>query len=161
RYFASLGYDISAVMKPWSFGPYGREMQLLGERRENRNRASANSFAALLFGIVNRHAISPAASESMLALLERPLDPTRPGENQVKDFAGESLPPGSKLWSKSGETSEVRHDAGYIELPDGTKLIIVILTQAGEEKALLPSIARNLLAAYAAAKPIPPAALAP
>ena len=32
RYFASLGYDISVLMKPWSFGPFGREMQLLGEK---------------------------------------------------------------------------------------------------------------------------------
>src|SRR4030088_2032513 len=43
RYFDSLGYHISAMMKPWSFGPYGREMQLLGNNKENRNQASANS----------------------------------------------------------------------------------------------------------------------
>src|SRR5215203_6890700 len=28
QYFVTAGYDISAMMKPWSFGPYGREMQL-------------------------------------------------------------------------------------------------------------------------------------
>lgn len=108
RYFASVGYDISAMMKPWSFGPYGREMQLLGSNKENRNRASANSFASLMYWIVRRRAVSPEASGAMMSLLERPLDPPRPHENQVKDFFGESLPPGSKLWSKSGETSEVR-----------------------------------------------------
>ena len=52
---------------------------------------------------------------------QRPLDPLRKEENQVKEFLGESLPAGSKLWSKAGWTSEVRHDAAYIELPNGKK----------------------------------------
>jgi beta-lactamase class A len=145
RYFASLGYDISAMMKPWSFGPYGREMQLLGANKENRNRATANSIASLLYWIVRKRAISPEASEAMLQLLERPLDPPRPEENQVKDFFGESLPAGSKLWSKSGETSEVRDDAAYLELPNGRQLIVVIFTRVGEEKPLLPAVGKHLL----------------
>ena len=150
RYFASLGYDISAMIKPWSFGPFGRDMQIMGENKINRNRASANSFASLLLWIVRRHAISPQASEAMMSLLERPLAPPRPDENQVKDFFGESLPPGSKLWSKEGDTSEVRHDAAYIELPNGRKFIIVILTRgAADDKTLLPGIGKHLLAELA------------
>ncbi len=145
RHFDSLGYEISAMMKPWSFAPYGREMQLLGANKENRNRASANAIASLLYWIVNRGAISAEASETMMTLLERPLDPPRPDENQIKDFLGESLPPDSKLWSKSGETSEVRHDAAYVELPNGRKLIIIAFTRIGEEKALLPAIGANFL----------------
>jgi beta-lactamase class A len=147
RSFASLGYDISAMMKPWSFGPFGRDMQALGENKVNRNRASANSVASLLLWIVRRHAISPQASDAMMVLLERPLSPPRPTENQVKEYFGESLPPGSRLWSKEGDTSEVRHDAAYIELPSGRKLIIVILTRgAADDKTLLPSIGKHLLA---------------
>ncbi len=145
RHFASFGYDVSMMMKPWSFSPYGREMQLLGAKREHRNRASVNSFASLMYWIVRRRAVSPEASDAMLALLERPLEPPRPDENQVNDFFGESLPPGSRLWSKSGETSEVRHDAGYIELPNGRKLIVVILTQVGDSKRLLPALGKHLL----------------
>lgn len=150
RYFASLGYDISAMMKPWSFGPYGREMQLLGENKINRNRASANTFASLLYWIVRKRAVSTAASEQMLALLDRPLENRRPDENQVTGFLGESLPPGTQLWSKSGDTSEVRHDAAYLELPNGKKLILVVLTSgAADDKTLLPSIGKCLLAAIA------------
>ena len=150
RYFASLGYDISAMIKPWSFGPFGRDMQIMGENKVNRNRASANSFASLLLWIVRRHAISPQASEAMLTLLERPLNPPRPTENQVKEFLGESLPPGSKLWSKEGDTSEVRHDAAYLELPNGRKLILIILTRgAADDKTLLPAIGKHLLAEVA------------
>ena len=147
RYFASLGYDISAMIKPFSFGPFGRDMQAMGEKLGNRNHATANSFASLLLWIVRRHAISPRASDAMLALLERPLAPLRPDENQVKEFFGDSLPEGSRLWSKEGDTSEVRHDAAYVELPDGKKFIVIILTRgAADEKALLPAIGRHLLA---------------
>jgi hypothetical protein len=150
RSFAALGYDISAMMKPWSFGPFGRDMQALGENRTNRNRASANSFASLLLWIVRRHAVSPQASDAMMSLLERPLAPLRPTENQVKEFFGESLPLGAKLWSKEGDTSEVRHDAAYIELPGGRKFVIVILTRgAADDKTLLPSLGRHLLAELA------------
>jgi hypothetical protein len=146
RSFASLGYDISAMMKPWSFGPFGRDMQALGVDKANRNRATANSFASLLLWIVRRHAVSPQASDAMMSLLERPLSPPRPAENQVKEFFGESLPPGAKLWSKEGDTSEVRHDAAYVELPSGRKFIIVILTRgAADDKTLLPGIGKHLL----------------
>lgn len=147
RYFASLGYDINAMLKPWSFGPFGRDMQAMGEKLVNRNRASANSIASLFLWIVRRHAISPQASDAMMGLLERPLAPTRPDENQVAGFLGEGLPAGTRLWSKEGDTSEVRHDSAYVELPDGRKLIIVILTRgAADDKTLLPSIGKRLIA---------------
>lgn len=145
-YFTSLGYDINAMVKPWSFGPFGRDRQIMGEKSLNRNRASANSCASLLLSIVRRQAVSLPASEAMLALLERPLAPPRATENQVREFFGESLPEGSRLWSKEGDTSEVRHDAAYFELPDGRKLIVVILTRsAADDKTLLPSIGKHLL----------------
>jgi hypothetical protein len=146
RYFASLGYDVSVMLKPWSFGPFGRDTQIMGEKLANRNRASANSIASLLLWIVRRRAISPQASEAMLGLLERPLSPPRPTENQVAAFLGESLPAGARLWSKEGDTSEVRHDAAYVELPGGMKLIIVVLTRgAADDKTLLPALGKRLL----------------
>jgi len=147
RSFAALGYDISAMMKPWSFGPFGRDMQALGESKVNRNRASANSIASLILWIVRRHAVSPQASDAMMSLLERPLSPPRPTENQVVGYFGESLPPGAELWSKEGDTSEVRHDAGYVELPSGKKFIVIIFTRgAADDKTLLPGIGKRLLA---------------
>ena len=146
RYFSTLGYDVSAMLKPWSFGPFGRDMQALGENRVNRNRATANSVASLLLWIVRHRAISPQASDAMLKLLERPLDPPRPTENQVKEYLGEALPPGSKLWSKAGDTSEVRNDSAYLELPSGRKFIIIVFTRgAADDKTLLPGIGKRLL----------------
>ena len=146
RRFEALGYGerVSAMMKPWSFGPYGRELQLLGENRVHRNKLTANATAALLTWIVRRRA--PAAEEQM-ALMHRPLAPARSDENQVEEFIGEALPTSAKLWSKAGWTSEVRHDAAYVELPNGRKLVLVIFTRGtGDKPAIIPAIARNVLA---------------
>jgi beta-lactamase class A len=145
RRFERLGYagNVSAMMKPWSFGPYGVDLQVLGENRVNRNKLTANATAALLLWIVRRRA--PGAEE-MMSLLERPLSPVREEENQVKEFIGEALPTTAKLWSKAGWTSEVRHDAAYVELPDGRKLVLVIFTRGtADDLTLIPAIARNVL----------------
>jgi beta-lactamase class A len=96
--------------------------------------------------------VSQQASEAMMALLERPLEQQRKDENQVKDFVGEALPDGSKLWSKAGWMSEVRHDAAYIELPDGKKRIFVAFTRgAADDVTLIPAIAKRWLAEIAPA----------
>ena len=145
RRFERLGYkdNVSAMMKPWSFGPYGVDLQVLGKDRVNRNRLTANATASLLLWIVRGRA--PGANE-MMSLLERPLAPPREGENQVKEFIGEAMPAGTKLWSKAGWTSEVRHDAAYVELPDGRKLVIVIFTRGtADDLTLIPAITRNVL----------------
>ena len=75
-----------------------------------------------------------------------PLQRTSKDENQITEFIGASLPPEAKLWSKAGWTSEVRHDAAYIELPSGKKWIAVILTRgAADDVKLVPAIAAKLL----------------
>lgn len=145
RRFQRLGYadNVSAMMKPWSFAPYGVDLQVLGTDRVNRNKLTTNATAALLLWIVRLRA--PGAHE-MLKLLERPLAPPRAEENQVKEFIGEALPAGSRLWSKAGWTSEVRHDAAYFELPTGRKLILVIFTRGtAEDVTLIPAVTRNVL----------------
>lgn len=147
HWLTPLGYDISAMAKPWSFGPFGRDVQLVGPNKENRNRATSNAVASLLLWIVRGRAVSPEASKAMMELLNRPLDTPRKDENQVKEFLGESLPAGSKLWSKAGWTSEVRNDAAYIELPNGRKFILVVFTRGtADDVKLLPAIGTKVLA---------------
>jgi len=147
RWLTPLGYDISAMAKPWSFGPFGRDVQLMGPNKENRNRATSNAVASLLLWIVRGRAVSPEASKAMMELLNRPLDTPRKDENQVKEFLGESLPAGSKLWSKAGWTSEVRNDAAYVELPNGPKFILVVFTRGtADDVKLLPAIGTKVLA---------------
>jgi beta-lactamase class A len=157
RWLNPLGYDISAMAKPWSFGPFGRDRQLMGPNRENRNRATANAVASMLLWIMRGHAISREASKAMLDLLARPLDVPRKDENQVKEFIGEALPAGAKLWSKAGWTNEVRHDAAYIELPTGQRYVIVIFTRGpADDVTLIPAITRKLLAELAGFPTAPP-----
>jgi beta-lactamase family protein len=140
--FTRLGYDISAMCKPWSFGPYGRDRQVLGKNRENRNRLTANSTTSLMTWIARRHA---PESDLMLNFLARPIDPMRPDENQVKEFGGEALTAGAKLWSKAGWTSEVRHDTMYVEFADGKKFVLTIFTRGqASDVTLLGGIARNV-----------------
>lgn len=146
RRFQRLGYadGVSAMMKTWSFAPYGADLQVLGENRVNRNKLTANATASLLLWIARRRA---PGSEAMLNLLARPLAPQREGENQVKEFIGEALPTNTKLWSKAGWTSEVRHDAAYLELPNGRKIILVIFTRGiSDDVSIVPAVARNVLA---------------
>lgn len=146
RHFQKLGYtdNVSAMMKPWSFGPYGVDLQVLGENRVNRNMLTANACASLLLWIQRLRA--PGAHE-MMTLLERPLVPPRAEENQVQEFIGAALPSGARLWSKAGWTSEVRHDAAYVELPGGRKIVLVIFTRGiAEDVTLIPAIAKNVLA---------------
>lgn len=145
KWLQPMGYDFSAMSKPWSFGPFGRDVQLLGPNKENRNRASANAIASLLLWILRGKAVSKEASASMATLMFRPLNPPRPDENQVKEFIGEALPPAAHLWSKAGWTSEVRHDAAYVEMPEGKKLIVVIFTKGpADDVKLIPAIAKHV-----------------
>jgi hypothetical protein len=146
RWLGPMGYDVSAMAKPWSFGPFGRDKQVIGPNRERRNRATGDAFASMMLWIVRHQAVSREASDAMLALLARPLPPGK-DENQVKEFLGES----SKLWSKAGWTSEVRHDAAYIELPNGRRFIAVVMTRGiADNVNLIPAVGKKIVAMFGA-----------
>jgi beta-lactamase class A len=150
RYFSSLGYvNINANRKPWCEGPYGREIQSVRMHAPNhRNWLTTDATAHLLSQIALRSAISAARSDQMLELLKR--DPFAPGDknDQAHAYTGLALPPGSKLWSKAGWTSQTRHDAAYVELPNGAKFVLVTFTvdQAGERE-IIPTVAKHIVEA--------------
>ena len=55
---------------------------------------------------------------------------------------------GTKLWSKAGWTSRSRHDAAYIETPDGQKLVIVVFTENhADDRETIAGIAARVLKA--------------
>jgi len=147
HYFHSRGYDINANGKTWCENVYGREKQLLGPNREYRNRMTSGAAASLMYGIINRKFVSPAATDKMLALMKRPLiGETESDDGQVTEFTGAALPAGSKLWSKAGWTGEVRHDMAYIELPNGKKYVIAICTRgASADVTLIPAISAKIV----------------
>ncbi len=145
RYFVPRGYPgLNASQKTWDWGPYGRERQGYGLKYEFRNAMSpahaARLLAELALGSV------PAAQWS-LAFLRRtiPADDPKAG-SQAASFVGKVLAAGSKLWSKAGWTSDVRHDAALFELPNGHRYVFAIFTrnQSGQG-ALVADVARWLL----------------
>jgi hypothetical protein len=67
-------------------------------------------------------------------------------DNQATGFMGSCLPKGAKLWSKAGWMSTARHDAAYIELPNGIRFILVVfISNHGKEYWLLPTIAAKVI----------------
>uniref|UniRef100_UPI0030DB8461 serine hydrolase n=1 Tax=Cyanothece sp. BG0011 TaxID=2082950 RepID=UPI0030DB8461 len=125
RYFQGFGWEefknINLNQKTWCDGYYGREKQFVGKNGENKNRLTTNAVARLFHNIVAERVISPQRSQQMMKLLKRTLPPELNDtleENQITGFLGESLTPNAQLWSKAGWTSQVRHDAAYVEIPN-------------------------------------------
>jgi beta-lactamase class A len=159
RYFAAQGYKVGAGginvnQKPWCEGPYGRERQFLGPKFENRNKLTTDATARLLAEIATGRAVAPARSAKMLELLKRDFsgksdDP----DDQAHGFTGMALESGARLWSKGGWTSTARHDAAYVELPNGRRLVIVTFTtDVATERDIIPTIAREVLKAVTSEK---------
>ena len=153
RYFASLGWSelesINVNQKTWCDGAYGRERAFLGELMENRNMLTTDAVARLLHSIIGGVAISSERSQKMMQLLKRSLNPAQfidsDGENQITGFIGEALPPNAQIWSKAGWTSQVRHDAAYIEVPGVSPYLLTIFTEGkdnAQNKSILPFISR-------------------
>jgi beta-lactamase class A len=152
RYYQSLGWSeldsINVNQKTWSDGPYGRERIFVGTMRENRNMVTTDAVARLMHSIVGGAAVSGDRSSQMMALLHRDLNLARvtpdPGEeNQVNGFLGAGLPPESEIWSKAGWTSQVRHDAAYIELVDRQPYLLIVFTEGtanSQNRQILPFI---------------------
>jgi beta-lactamase class A len=153
RYFLSLGYtNINANKKPWCEGPYGRESQSIKRHKPSRNLLTTDATARLLTEIVTGRAVSAKRSAEMLELMKR--DPFKKIEegsepDQGNAFTGLALrdKPGAKLWSKAGWTSQTRHDAAYVELPNRVRFVLVTFTtDHANERGIIEAIARQVIA---------------
>ncbi|MEH1850632.1 MAG: serine hydrolase [Nostoc sp.] len=158
RYYQSLGWEeletINVCQKTWGDGPYGRERTFVGELLENRNMLTTNAIARLLHSIVGGVAVSSGRSQAMMALLKRPLNDLSSDteENQVTGFLGGGLPENAQIWSKAGWTSQVRHDAAYIELPEQRPYVLVVFTEGkaqAKSQAILPFVSKLVAEAIA------------
>jgi hypothetical protein len=143
EYFRIQGYDgINVSQKPWGDGPYGRERVFAGENQQNRNLLTTNTTARLLTEIVLTGSVSPARSKQMMSLLARDyqkasVDP----DDQATCYSGRALTAGCRLWSKAGWTSTTRHDAAYIELPGGKRIVLVTFTvNHAKEYEIIPFV---------------------
>ena len=157
RYFQSFGWpefeSINVNQKTWCDGPYGRERAFLGELMENRNMLTTNATARLLHSIIGGVAVSSVRSQAMMELMKRSLNPAdlaADPENQVTGFFGAGVPLDTRVWSKAGWTSQVRHDAAYIELPNQKPYLLVVFIEGkahSNNEAILPFVAEQTAAA--------------
>jgi len=149
RYFAALGYtNINVNKKPWCEGPYGRETQAIKLFKPTRNQLTTDATARLMAEIVTGRAVSTARCQEMMELLHRdPSASSADPDSQARAFSGLGIPPGTKLWSKAGWTSETRHDCAYLELPDGRRLVLTIFTvNHANEREIIPTLVRTVIA---------------
>jgi hypothetical protein len=154
RYFQAMGWvefeGINVNHKTWCDGAYGREQAFLGAMRENRNMLTTEASAKLLHSIVGGVAVSSKRSQSMMALMQRslaPADLAADPENQVTGFLGAGVPTSAQVWSKAGLTSQVRHDAAYIEIPNQRPYLLVVFTEGkphSTNEAILPFISQQV-----------------
>jgi len=155
RYYQSLGWDemetINVCQKTWGDGPYGRERAFYGEMFDNRNMLTTNAIARLLHSIVGGVAVSSKRSQAMMNILKRSLNPEDlpqdVEEDQVTGFLGGGLPQNAQIWSKAGWTSQVRHDAAYIEIPDKRPYLLIVFTEGkanAKSRDILPFVSQSV-----------------
>jgi beta-lactamase class A len=152
RYFAAMGYEnINVNQKTHCEDAYGIEQQFRNYRGENRNMLTTDATARLLAEIVLGKTNTPERTQKMMNLLKRdPFAPTNDIDDQAHGFTGIALINKdlreAKLWSKAGWTSKARHDAAYIETPDGLKLVLVIFTENfAKDRNIIPTIAEKII----------------
>jgi hypothetical protein len=157
RYYAALGFkNINVNQKTFCEDAYGREKVSRGPKGENRNKLTTDATARLLSEIVTGRAVNAARSTQMMELLKRDFAGTsKDTDDQGHGFTGIALQgmTGTKLWSKAGWTSTTRHDAAYVELPNGPKFVLVTFTtDHANEREIIPTVARVVLDGISAVK---------
>jgi beta-lactamase class A len=150
RHFASLGYtNINVNQKTFCEDAYGREKQSRGAGGANRNKLTTDATARLLAEIATSRAVTPARSARMMELLKRDYaGKSDDADDQAHGFTALALGdfPGARLWSKAGWTSTTRHDAAYVELPNGARFVLVTFTEnQSREPDIIPTVARVVL----------------
>src|SRR6185295_16544686 len=150
RYYSSLGYtNINVNQKTFCEDAYGREQVSRRPDGSNRNKLTTDATARLLAEIVTGKAVTPGRSAQMMELLKRDYSGTsKDNDDQGHGFTGIALQgmEGVRLWSKAGWTSTTRHDAAYLELPDGAKFVLVTFTtDHANEREIIPAVAKIVI----------------
>ncbi|MEA2206317.1 MAG: hypothetical protein QOE77_3093 [Blastocatellia bacterium] len=150
RYYGALGYsNINVNQKTFCEDAYGREKVSRGPNGENRNKLTTDATARLLAEVVTGRAVTPARAQKMMELLKRDYAGTsKDNDDQGHGFTGLALQgmDGVRLWSKAGWTSTTRHDAAYLELPDGSKFVLVTFTtDHANEREIIPTVAKVVM----------------
>ena len=136
--------------KTWNEGPFGREKDFYGENNENRNSMTTDGSARIFESLMTKEMLPKVASEKLIKNFLRSIDPfirKQDLNNQVDGFLGEGLPYASKLWSKAGLMSEVRHDVAWWKAPNKNPMLVAVFTigeKLVKDRFLLPAIGSEL-----------------
>ena len=136
--------------KTWNEGPFGREKDFYGPKNENRNQMTTDGIARFFEYLMTNQLFSKVESEQLRKIFNRSLDlftRKQNPENQVDGFLGEGIPLASKLWSKAGLMSEVRHDVAWWEAPNKNPMLVVVFTTGDNlvnNQYLLPALSSEL-----------------
>ncbi len=147
RFYSTMGFrNINVNQKTFGEDAYGIEQQFRGySLGDNRNMLTTNAVARLLTEIVLGRTNTPQRTKIMMDLMRRDWE-AQIGKTNDREFISYALKPGTKLWTKEGDTSTMRHDAAYIETPDGLKFVIVIFTENfATQRDIIPTIAGKVL----------------
>jgi hypothetical protein len=132
RFFLARGYrDLNANQKTFCEDAYGRE-QVFRDGGKNRNRMTPDAVARLFKEIARGEIVGPTGTREMLDLLSRDVTAEKPleeGELENARLAGRKLPPGTRLWAKSGDAYDYRHLVARAVLPNGADFVIAAFTK--------------------------------
>ncbi|MCA1612031.1 MAG: class A beta-lactamase-related serine hydrolase [Acidobacteria bacterium] len=157
RYFEKRGYrDLNANQKTFCEDAYGRE-QAFRDGGRNRNRMTPDAVARLFAAIARGEIAGPAGTAEMLGLLSREVTSEKPledGELEDARLAGHGLPPGTRVWAKSGDAYDVHHLVARIVLPDGGDFVVAVFTKGVKTVPdVIPRVFARVAARFAAPAP--------
>ena len=93
----------------------------------DNNTASARVIGQYFTLLAQRKLVSPAASDRMLARLER---------QQINDRLPSELPAGTTIAHKTGNLGFATHDAGIVYTPSGPRIVVGMTANGPEEEAV-------------------------
>ena len=142
--------DWNCSQKTWNEGPFGREKDFYGKNNENRNSMTPDGTARIFESLMTNDMLPKVENELLIKVFKRSLDPVsrkKNIDNQVDGFLGDGLPLATKLWSKAGLMSEVRHDVAWWQAPNKNPMLAVVFTTGKDyvkDQFLLPAISSEL-----------------
>ena len=150
RWLRSLGIDhINACQKTWGSPIPPGERQFLRNGKPsgpwiNRNAMTAVA-AARFLQLLDKNALADKKStDAMRKLMVRDV---RNQRYQRMRIAG-GAPRGSKVFSKTGTTSDTFHDAGIVKLPNGRTFILTVFITGKNKGPFIRNVSQDLCAYF-------------
>lgn len=152
RFYSAMGYtNINVNQKTFCEDAYGIEQQSRNYQGQNRNMLTTDATARLLAEIVLGRMNTPERTKTMMDLMHRnPFAKSDDPDSQDTGFSGKALlemkMTDTRIWAKAGWTNTARHDAAYIETPDGLKFVLVVFTEHhANDRDAIPSVVKSVI----------------